>query len=212
MSQRIPLKKTDEELQMLLEVAEKFENAKKQKGRELNKTEKRELSGKVTENIIRDHLLKRGFNLSKTREFIVDDSIGSMEIDMMLLAKGVDPEDSPYKPEDIRVIFEIKNNAVTDQTTRTKANFDRAKKRVKADFAFVCLSERTSYKHRVYPEALGYPVFELISRKRSRDMWMESREEILAETRRIARDGGPAMWRTGSWAATHKFSGKKTVI
>jgi hypothetical protein len=209
MSQRIPLKKTDEELQMLLEVAEKFENAKRLKGRELNKTEKRELSGKETENIIRAHLLQRGFNLSKTREFIVDDSIGSMEIDMMLLAKGVDPEDSPYKPEDVRVIFEIKNNAVTDQTTKTKANFDRAKKRVKTDFAFVCLSERTSYKHRVYPEVLGYPVFELISRKRSRDKWIESREEIIVESRKIARDGGPAMWKTGSWAALISYLEKR---
>jgi hypothetical protein len=198
MSQRIPLKKTDEELQMLLEVAEKFETAKSLKGRELNKTEKRELSGKETENIIRAHLLRRGFNLSKTREFLIDDAIGSMEIDLMLLAKDVDPEQCPYKPADVRVIFEIKNNAVTDQTTKTEANFDRAKKRVKADFAFICLSERTSYKHRVYPEALGYPVFELVSRKKSRDVWIESRTEILAESRRIAKDGGPAMWKTGT--------------
>ena len=137
--------------------------------------------------------------MSKTREFLIDDTIGSMEIDLMLLAKDVDPEHCPYKPADVRVIFEIKNNAVTDQTTKTKANFDRAKKRVKADFAFICLSERTSYKHRVYPEALGYPVFELVSRKKSRDVWIESRTEILTESRRIAKDGGPAMWKTGSW-------------
>ena len=209
MSQRLPLKRTDEELQMLLEVAEKFETAKSFKGRELNKTEKRELSGKETENIIRAHLSRKGFNLSKTREFIIDDSVGSMEIDMMLLAKGVNPENFPYKPENVRVIFEIKNNAVTDQTTKTKANFDRAKERVKADFAFVCLSERTSYKYRVYPEALGYPVFELISRKHSRDVWMESRAEILAESHRIARDGGPAMWKNGSWDALITFLEKR---
>lgn len=205
MVERISLKETDEELQMLLELAEKFETAKRLKGRKLNKTEKRGLSGKATEDIIRAHLLKRGFNLSKTREFIADDSIGSMEIDMMLLANRVDPQDCPYNPKNVRVILEIKNNAVTDQTTRTKENFDRAKRRLKADFAFVCLSERTSYKHRVYPEALGYPVFELISRKRQRDVWMESKDEILAESRRIARDGGPAMWKTGSWAALIKY-------
>ena len=142
---------------MLLEVAEKFENAKRLKRRELTRTEKSELSGKETENIIRAHLLKRGFNLSRTREFLIDDSVGSMEIDLMLLRKGVDPEDSPYNPKDVRVIFEIKNNAVTDQTTRTKANFDRIKKRVKVGFAFVCLSERTSYKHRVYSGSVGLP-------------------------------------------------------
>jgi len=201
MSQKLPLKETDEELQMLLEVAEKFQNAKQLKGRELTRTEKSDLSGRETENIIRARLLKKGFNLSKTREFLIDDAIGSMEIDLMLLRKGVDLEDCPYKPEDVRVIFEIKNNAVTDQATKTRANFDRVKKRVNVGFAFVCLSERTSYKHRVTPEALGYPVFELVSRIRSRDVWMESKAEIMAEARRIARNGGPAMWKTGSWAA-----------
>ena len=83
-------------LQMLLEVAEKFENAKRLKGRELTKTEKSDLSGRETENIIRAHLLKRGFNLSKTREFFADENVRIMEIDLMLVAKGVDPEDAPY--------------------------------------------------------------------------------------------------------------------
>jgi len=209
MVQMLPLKDTDEELQMLLEVAEKFENAKKLKGRELTRTEKSELSGKETENIIRAHLLRRGFNLSKTREFLVDDIVGSMEIDLMLLRSGVDPEDCPYKSKDVRVVFEIKNNAVTDQATKTRANFDRVKKRMAVGFAFVCLSERTSYKHRVTEEALGYPVFELISRVRSRDIWMESKAEIMAESRRIARNGGPAMWQTGNWAALLSYLASK---
>jgi hypothetical protein len=130
-----PLKESDEELHMLLEVAEKFEAAKKLKGSSLNRTEKSELSGKETENIIRSHLLRRGFNFSKTREFLVDDDVGSMEIDLMLLSKGVNPEDPPYQPKDVRVVFEIKNNAVTDQATRTRANFDRVKKRMDVGFA-----------------------------------------------------------------------------
>jgi hypothetical protein len=159
MSQKFALTTVDEELQMLLEVAEKFENAKQKKGRELNITEKRDLSGKETENIIRSHLLKRGFNLSRPREFLIDDEIGSMEIDLMLLRKGVDPEDCPYSPKDVRVVFEIKNNAVADQITRTKSNFDRISKRVNVGFAFVCLSERTSYTHRVTQEASGLPCF-----------------------------------------------------
>jgi hypothetical protein len=196
-----PLRESDEELQMLLEVAEKFENSKRLKGRELTKTEKRDLSGRETENIIRAHLLKKGLNLSRTREFLADNDVGSMEIDLMLLRKDVDPEDCPYNPKDVRVVFEIKNNAVTDQATKTRANFDRVKKRVNVGFAFVCLSERTSYPHRVTPEALGYPVFELVSRIRSRDVWMESKNEIMMETRRIARNGGLSMWKTGSWAA-----------
>jgi hypothetical protein len=201
----VPLNESDEELQMLLEVADKFEKAKRLKGSALNRTEKSELSGKETENIIRTHLLRRGYNLSRTREFLVDDDVGSMEIDLMLLKKGVNPENTPYQPKDVRVVFEIKNNAVTDQTTKTRANFDRVKKRMNVGFAFVCLSERTSYKHRVTQEALGYPVFELVSRIRSRDVWMESKAEILAETQRIGRSGGPVMWKTGSWAALIKY-------
>ena len=197
----LPLKETDEELQMLLEVAEKFENTKRLKGRALTRTEKCELSGRETENIIRSHLLERGFNLSKPRKFLIDDDVGGMEIDLMLLKKGVDPEDSPYKPEDVRVVFEIKNNAATNQAARTRANFDRIRKRVNVGFAFVCLSERLSYTHRVTSEALGYPVFELVSRIRSRDVWMESKAGIIEEARRVTRNGGPAIWKTGSWAA-----------
>jgi hypothetical protein len=205
MFQKSPLKTTDEELQMLLEMAEKFKAAKSLKGRELNRTEKSEISGKETENIIRSHLLSRDLNLSLTREFLVDDEVGSMEIDLMLLRKGVRPEDTPYHPKDVQVVFEIKNNAVTDQTTRTKANFDRIRKRMNVGFAFVCLSERTSYKHRVTKEALGYPVFELISRIRSRDIWMESKAEILAECQRLGRSGDTVMWKTGSWAELIKY-------
>ena len=48
MSERIALKQTDEELEMLLEVADKFESAKRLKGRLLTRTEKSELSGKET--------------------------------------------------------------------------------------------------------------------------------------------------------------------
>lgn len=190
---------------MLLEVAEKFEASKRLKCSELTRTEKSELSGKETENIIRSHLLRRGFNLSRTREFLADDNVGSMEIDLMLLRKNVNPEDPPYQPKDVRVIFEIKNNAVTDQATKTRANFDRVRKRMDVGFAFVCLSERTSYKHRVTEEALGYPVFELISRIRSRDTWMESKTSIMAEAHRIGRSGGPVMWKTGSWSALLKY-------
>ena len=89
MVQRLPLNETDEELQMLLEVAEKFENAKRLKGRELKRLEKCDLSGKETENIIRAHLLKRNFNVSKTREFIANQVLRNMEIDIMLLGRGL---------------------------------------------------------------------------------------------------------------------------
>ena len=92
-----PLKENDEELQMLLEISKSLRMPKR-KSIELTRTEKAELSGRETENTMCDHLLRRGFNLSKTREFLIDDSVGSMEIDLMLLRRGVDPLDCPYDP------------------------------------------------------------------------------------------------------------------
>lgn len=184
---------------MLLEVANEFEDARKQKGRELTRSEKTAISGKATENIIRDHLLKKNLNVSRTRVHIDQEGIEDMEIDLLLLKSGIDPERKSYKPDEVDSVFEIKNNAVTDQTTKTKANFDRIKRNLKSRFAFVCLSDRTTYTYRVTQKDLGYPVFELVSRVRSRGPWMESRAEIKAECRRTTRTGQLAMWKTGSW-------------
>ena len=38
---------------------------------------------------------------------------------------------------------------------------------------------------------------------------MESKAKIMTESRRIARNGGPAMWKTGSWAALISYLGNK---
>ncbi|MEM4704268.1 MAG: hypothetical protein QXJ02_04295 [Candidatus Bathyarchaeia archaeon] len=200
MSQKVPLREDDEELKMLLEVAKRFEDARKQKGRELTRSEKTELSGKATEDIIQKHLLEKNLNVSDTRVHIAHDKIKDMEIDLLLLKPKVDRRKIIYLPDEVDTVFEIKNNAVTDQATKTKANFDRLKENLRtARFVFVCLSERTTYKHRVTEEKLRYPVFELISRIRSRGPWMESQDEIIAESHRTTRTGEPAMWKTGSW-------------
>ena len=52
---------------------------------------------------------------------------------------------------------------------------------------------------------LGYPVFELISRDRSRDIWMESKAGIMAEVHQNRTTGRSVMWKTGSWAALLKY-------
>jgi hypothetical protein len=200
MPQKIPLQEEDEELLMLLEVAKEFEDARKRKSRELTLSEKTKLSGIVTENVIRNHLSKKNFNISKTRVHIAQPGIKGMEIDLLLLKPGVDREKTIYQSDEVDTVFEIKNNAVTDQTIKTKLNFDRVKENLKRiRFAFICLSERVSYRHRVTPEGLGYPVFQLVSRVRSRGPWMESRNEIIVESRRRTRAGEPAMWKTHGW-------------
>jgi len=194
------LNEESEELQMLLEVAEIVANARmssRQRGGDLSPSDKGNLSGRATENVIRDHLLRKCFKLSKTR---VQISPLSMEIDLLQLKLGADPMKMTYLPEEVVTVFEIKNNAVTDQATKTKTNFDRLKSIVRnARFAFVVLSERISYSYRVTPKELQYPVYELISRRRSAGHWMESRSEIIAEYRRITSTGERAMWETGEW-------------
>ena len=213
MSQKIPIREEDEELEMLLEVAKEFEDARRRKGRELFRSEKTELSGKVTEKVIREHLLRKDFRVSGTRVRISQENVEGMEIDLLLLKPGVDSRKMTYLAEEVDTVFEIKNNAVTDQTTRTRANFDRVKENVKnVKFAFVCLSERTSYPHRVTEEALGYPVFELISRVRSRGPWMEFQTGIISESHRITQNGQPAMWKTGRWNDLIEYLRRKTSV
>lgn len=185
---------------MLLEVGEKFATARvnaRKRGGDLSREEKQQMSGKETENVIRDRLIKKGLNISQTRVHI---SGSALEIDLLLLKPGVDSTKSTYSPSEVDTVLEIKNNAVTDQTTKTKANFDELKE-IAPDlrFAYVVLSERITYTYRVLPEDLGYPVFELISRRRSAGRWMEYRSEIIAEYWRLTRDGKRAMWETGQW-------------
>jgi len=197
---KIHLREEDEELQMLLEVAKRFEDARKRQGRDLTRSEKTELCGKATEGIIRNYLLKKNLAVSKTRVHIDHEKIKSMEIDLLLLKPGIDQNKMIYRPAEVDTVFEIKNNAVTDQATKTRSNFDRLKENLRdVRFVFVCLSERTTYKYRVTQAKLRYPVFELISRVRSRGPWMESSSEIMAECRRIARTGNSAMWKTDNW-------------
>jgi hypothetical protein len=189
-----------EEMIMLLEVAEKVASERahaRQKGKDLSPSEKGEISGKATENVVRDHLMTKGFNISKTRVHI---SQLNMEIDLLLLKPKIDPMKLIYLPIEVDTVFEIKNNAVADQTTRTRANFDRLKTiSLSLRFAFLVLSERITYPHRVTAERLGYPVFELISRRRSAGHWLESRDEIISEYTRVTRTGSRAMWETGHW-------------
>jgi len=190
-----------EEIQMLLEVADKVAEARvyaAQRGEELSSWEKGETSGKATEDVIRDQLLKKGFNMSKTRVQIYP---LKKEIDLLLLKPRIDPTKLTYSPDEVDTILEIKNNAVTDQTKRTRKNFDQLKAIAKnVRFAFVVLSERITYLHRVTSERLGYPVFELISRRRSAGRWMESRSEILVEYKRTTRNDERSMWETGQWS------------
>jgi hypothetical protein len=151
--------------------------------------------------VIREHLAKHGLNVSKTRVGIEDLPI---EIDLVSLKPGVNPTKTKYPPHEIEAILEIKNNAVADQTTEIRKNFNKIRQLTEElRFAAIVLSEREGYKYAIKEEELGYPVFTLISRRISAGRWMWSESETLAVLNKtITRGkwyGRRAMEETGKW-------------
>lgn len=148
------LTKKDEEYQMLLEVAEEYINQKTQKS----------TSGTATETVIREHLLRRGFNLSFNPNVKIEGS--DIKNDLFLLNSTVNPSQKEYMPSDVCMIIEVKNNSAANQSETIKANFDALKLSApNMCFAAVILSDKKGYAHEVTQEKIGYPCFTLVSRK-----------------------------------------------
>jgi len=166
---------TDEEYAMLIEVSEEFEKQK------IDKTA-REKSGSATEIVLRNHLLRRNFNLSMIPDVTIQ---GSKIInDLLLLKNGVDPNQKTFPSNNVKMVIEIKNNAVGGKTLengkredpnkvlRAKFNELEATTNVK-NFAVIVLSEtllppRTPYKWRFKEEVIGKEnckVFTLVARQ-----------------------------------------------
>ena len=179
-----------EEMDMFIEVGKGVSEELVQataRGERLSPQKKGEISGRITENVIRNHLLKKGLNMSNTRVRI-DPSW--QEIDLLLLKPESNPTKSKYSGREVDTILEIKNNAVADQTTEIKKNFNKLKQISKNfRFAAIVLSERDGYKYAIKQEELGYPVFTLISRKISAGCWMWSQNETLAMYNKIMQRG-----------------------
>jgi len=148
------LTKRDEEYQMLLEVAEEYINLKTEKSK----------NGTATETVIREHLLRRGFNLSFNPNVKLEGS--EIKNDLFLLKSTVNPSQKEYAPNDLCMIIEIKNNSSPNQSEAIKANFDELKTLAPyMCFAAVILSDKKGYSHEITKEKLGYPTFTLVSRK-----------------------------------------------
>lgn len=148
------LTKKDEEYQMLIEVAEEYINQKTQKTR----------SGPATVTVIREHLLRRGFNLSFNPNVTLEGS--DIKNDLFLLKSTVNPSQKEYNSSDVSMIIEIKNNSSANQSESIKANFDALKAVAKyMYFAVVVLSDKKGYSHEITQEKVGYPAFTLVSRK-----------------------------------------------
>lgn len=165
----------DEEYAMLIEVSEEFQKQK------IDKTA-REKSGSATEIVIRNHLLRRNFNLSMNPNVTIQGS--EIKNDMLLLKNGVDPNQKNFPSDNVKMVIEIKNNAVggkimengkredLNKVLRAQFNELEATTNVR-NFAVIVLSEtllppRTPYKWRFKEEVIGKEnckVFTLVARQ-----------------------------------------------
>jgi hypothetical protein len=166
---------SDEEYLMLIEVSEEFEKQK------LDKTA-REKSGSATETVIRNHLRQRKLNLSLIPEVTIQGS--KIKNDLLLLKNGVDPNQETYPSSDVKMVIEVKNNAVGGKTLKNgkledpnkalRFKFNELEAIVKVkNFAVVVLSEMllppsTPYKWRFKEDVIGKAnckVFTLVARQ-----------------------------------------------
>ena len=165
----------DEEYTMLIEVSEEFEKQK------IDKTA-REKSGTATEIVIRNHLLRRNLKLSMNPNVTIQGS--KIKNDLLLLKNGVDPNQKTCPPDNVKMVIEIKNNAVggkilkngkwedPNKVLRAKFNELEGITNVR-NFAVIVLSEtllphRTPFKWRFKEEVIGKEnckVFTLVARQ-----------------------------------------------
>ena len=165
----------DEEYIMLIEVSEEFQKQK------IDKTA-REKSGNAPEMVIRNHLRTRNLNLSMIPNVTIQGS--KIKNDLLLLKSGVDPNQKTFPSSNVKMVIEVKNNAVGGKTLengkredpnkglRVKFNELEATTNVK-NFAVIVLSEtllppRPPYKGRFREDVIGKEnckVFTLVARQ-----------------------------------------------
>lgn len=165
----------DEEYSILIEVCEEFRRQK------IDKTA-REKSGNATEIVMRNHLLQRNLNLSLNPNVTIQGS--KIENDLLLLKSGVDPNQETFASEDVKMVLEIKNNAVGGKTVENEKPQDPNKvlrfkfNELEAltnihNFSVIVVSEtllppRAPFKWRFKEEAIGKQnckVFTLVARQ-----------------------------------------------
>ena len=154
------LTKKDEEYQMLMEVAEESLHQEREKSA-------RKKSGAAPVFVVREHLLRRGFNLTFNPNIKIAGS--KIENDLLLLHSTANPDQKEYAPNEVNMIIAVKNNAVSNQSNIIKENFDKLKQ-LSPDlrFGIVVLSEKTGYQHEITDEKLGdkrFLSFTLVSRR-----------------------------------------------
>jgi hypothetical protein len=166
---------SDEEYSMLIEVSEEFERQK------IEKTA-REKSGNPAEIVLRNHLIRRNLNLSIIPDVTIQGS--KIKNDLLLLKSGVDPNQKNYLPNQVKMVIEVKNNAVGGKILKNGKKEDPNKllclkfSELEAttnvrNFAVVVLSEmllppKSPFKGRFKEDAIGKEncrVFTLVARQ-----------------------------------------------
>jgi hypothetical protein len=174
-SKKPVLTDSDEEYTVLVEVSEEFDK---------QKTDKtvREKSGNPAEIVLRNHLLRRNLNVSTIPNVTIQGS--KIKNDLLLLKNGVDPNQKTYLSNQVKMVIEVKNNAVGGKTLKNgkqedpnkvlRAKFNELEATTNLrNFAVIVLSEtllppRTPYKWRFREEKIGKEnckVFTLVARQ-----------------------------------------------
>jgi hypothetical protein len=165
----------DEEYTMLLEISDEFDKQK------IDKTA-RERCGTATEIVLRNHLLRRNLNLSLIPNITIQGS--KIKNDLLLLKNGVDPNQKIFPSKDVKMVIEIKNNAVSGKTLKNgkredpnkvlRAKFNEIEGTTNVrNFSIIVLSETllppgTPYKWRFKEKKIGKEnckVFTLVARQ-----------------------------------------------
>ncbi|QDU27735.1 hypothetical protein ETAA8_28250 [Anatilimnocola aggregata] len=119
-------------------------------------------AGAVCAELLKHSLSRHGVTASARDVFI--DGI-PIEVDLLIAREGVEPKHGLlYRPEDVRVVLEIKNSGVFELSaiSRIRHNFDAVRdKNPKITCVYVTLAELKGYKYAVTTEALGYPAYTL---------------------------------------------------
>jgi hypothetical protein len=165
----------DEEYTMLIEVCEEFEKQK------IDKTA-REKSGNPAKIVVRNHLLRRKFNLSAVPEVTIQGS--KIKNDLLLLKSGVDPNQQTYTVDNVKMVIEVRNSGVGGKTLKNgkrenpnkvlRFSFNELEGTTNVkNFAVIVLSEtllppRSPFKWRFKEEVIGKEnckVFTLVARQ-----------------------------------------------
>jgi len=160
MSDLTILRREDEEFQMLLEVAEEY-------SRQKSEDTPQNKSGNATEIVIRNHLSRKGFNVTLNPNVKIQGL--NIRNDSLLLKPNINPNNLVYAHNKVDTVIEIKNNAVANQSRIIKENFDELGRIGNFRFAVIVLSERKGYTHEITEEKLQnkkYRVFTLVYRKK----------------------------------------------